>query len=63
MIYIKAHPEYSGLWFNWDGKPMIIGDESAATAEVKSFFRIKANQWPNEDKKDDGFRGWNSVAL
>ncbi len=51
----KAHPEYSGLWFNWDGKPMIIGDESAATAEVKSFFRIKANQWPNEDKKDDGF--------
>ena len=51
----KAHPEYSGLWFNWDGKPMIIGDESAATATVKSFFRIKANQWPNEAKKDDGF--------
>ncbi|MDR0288381.1 MAG: hypothetical protein LBI03_11845 [Clostridiales bacterium] len=53
----KAHPEYSGLWFNWDGKPMIIGNASDpnTSSEVKSFFRIKATQWPNEDRKADGF--------
>ena len=53
----KAHPEYSHLWFNWDGKPLIVGDDSEVLLrkEVKDFFRIKANQWPNEKKKDDGF--------
>ena len=52
-----AHPEYSHLWFNWDGKPLIIGDEKdpVLREDAKEFFRIKANQWPNEDKKADGF--------
>lgn len=55
-IYV-AHPEYERLWFCWDGKPMIIGNSSDATLRsvVKAFFRIKANQWPTEGKKDDGF--------
>ena len=53
----QAHPEYSHLWFNWDGKPMIVGDanDAACSDEVKNFFRIKANQWPNAERKDDGF--------
>ncbi len=51
----KAHPEYEKLWFNWDGKPLIIGNASEASKEVKEFFRIKANQWPTESKVDDGF--------
>jgi len=53
----KAHPEYKSLWFQWDGKPMIIGNagDPDLSREVKDFFRIKANQWPNESKKDDGF--------
>ncbi len=52
-----AHPEYESLWFLWDGKPMIIGDASdlSLRAEVREFFRIKANQWPTEAKKADGF--------
>lgn len=51
----KKHPEYESLWFNWDGKPMIIGVPGEATAEVSEFFRIKASQWPMSAKIDDGF--------
>ncbi len=53
-IYEK-YPEYSHLWFNWDGKPMIIGKSAEASTEVKDFFRIKESQWPIEERKDDGF--------
>lgn len=53
----SQYPRLSELWFNWDGKPLIIGDSSDTnlSSEAKSFFRIKANQWPNESKKSDGF--------
>ncbi len=50
-------PRLDELWFRLDGKPMIIGDSSDSVLrnEVKNYFRIKANQWPNENKKKDGF--------
>lgn len=53
----SQYPRLSELWFNWDGKPLIIGDSSDSnlSSAAKSFFRIKANQWPNESKKADGF--------
>ena len=51
-IYV-AHPEYAHLWYQYDGKPLIIGD--GATSDVSSFFTVKASQWPNESKKADGF--------
>ncbi|MBQ2828194.1 MAG: hypothetical protein IJF20_03015 [Clostridia bacterium] len=53
----EKYPKLDKLWFRIDGKPMIIGDENdeALRDEVKNYFRIKANQWPNENKKDDGF--------
>lgn len=53
----SQYPRLSELWFNWDGKPLIIGNsaDSALNSAAKSFFRIKANQWPNEGKKADGF--------
>jgi len=61
-IYANAslkskYPRLSELWFNWDGKPLIIGNssDSALSSAAKNFFRIKANQWPNESKKADGF--------
>lgn len=51
----QAHPEYEHLWFNWEGKPMIVGISSQASSEVRNFFRIKESQWPTEGKKNDGF--------
>ncbi len=53
----SQYPRLSELWFNWDGKPLIIGDSADASlsAAAKSYFRIKANQWPNESRKADGF--------
>lgn len=53
-VYAK-YPEYSHLWYKWDGKPMIIGMSSQASTRVKDFFRIKESQWPNEGRKADGF--------
>ena len=51
----KSHPEYSHLWFQWEGKPMIIGVSSEASSTARSFFRIKESQWPNDwNKKEDG---------
>ncbi len=53
----EKYPRLSELWFNWDGKPLIIGDSAdpELSDEALAFFRIKLNQWPNEAKKDDGF--------
>lgn len=53
----KAHPEYSELWFLWDGKPMIVGvsADKEISSEARGFFRIKESQWPNAARKDDGF--------
>jgi len=54
---IDQYPLLSELWFNWDGKPLIIGnkEDPVLNTEVKDFFRIKANQWPTEGRKSDGF--------
>ena len=51
-IYV-AHPEYSHLWYQYNGKPLIIGDEP--TDDVSAFFTVKDSQWPTETKKDNGF--------
>ena len=53
-IYLK-HPEYEGVWFKWDGKPLIIGHPAEVSSEIRNFFRIKVSQWPMGDKFDDGF--------
>ena len=46
---------YPNLWFQWDGKPMIVGHPEECSDDMKAFFRIKKSQWPNEGKfHDDG---------
>lgn len=53
----SQYPRLDELWFKWDGKPMIIGNtsDSALSSEAKSYFRIKASQWPFDPKNNDGF--------
>lgn len=53
----EKYPRLSELWFQWDGKPMIIGikSDSKLTEEVKNYFRIKESVWPNGPRNDDGF--------
>ena len=53
----EKYPRLSELWFMMDGKPMIVGDkkDEELRDDVKNYFRIKASQWPNENKKADGF--------
>lgn len=42
------------LWFQWQGKPLLICDPEAADADVKSFFTLRRAHWPftmvNTDK-------------
>lgn len=54
QIYLK-YPQYQYLWFQWDGKPLMVGKAEEASEAVKNTFRIKASQWPNEEKNDDGW--------
>ncbi|MDF2923759.1 MAG: hypothetical protein K0R57_2673 [Paenibacillaceae bacterium] len=50
-----APARYPDLWFNWRGKPLIIGLQAEASAEVSDFFTVKESQWPTSPIKDDGF--------
>ncbi len=55
---LKAkYPDIDKLWFRMNGKPMIVGnaDDPEMRPEVKDYFRIKAVQWPTDDKHSDGF--------
>ncbi|MDD2598753.1 MAG: hypothetical protein PHO37_05970 [Kiritimatiellae bacterium] len=36
--------KYPELWFQWKGKPLILGDPEAFTDEMKAFFSIR-NSW------------------
>lgn len=58
-IYQKL-PEYSHLWFCWDGKPLIIGhpDDPELEEEAKAFFRIKISYWPTEKRSSDDQWPW-----
>ena len=49
---IYAKNLYPDTWFCIDGKPVIVAEESA---NIKDFFYIKANQWPNEASKVNGW--------
>ncbi len=51
------YPKLDSLWFRMNGKPMIVGDQNdpALRGDVRQYFSFRANQWPNEDKKNDGF--------
>ena len=46
---------YRKLWFQWEGKPLIIADPAECTKEQRDFFTFRLPQWPTEEKKQDGF--------
>jgi hypothetical protein len=37
---------YRDLWFNWQGKPLMICDPEKADAEVKKVFTLRRAHWP-----------------
>lgn len=51
----EQYPRLSELWYNWDGKPMIVGLEAEASDEIKEYFTIKESTWPNAGRTDNGF--------
>ncbi|MBD2867211.1 hypothetical protein [Paenibacillus arenilitoris] len=56
-IYDDLYREgrYRELWFEWDGKPLIIGDPDECAEEHRAFFTFRRSQWPFEDAKTNGF--------
>lgn len=37
---------YQELWFQWQGKPLLICDPAEATPELKTFFTLRKAHWP-----------------
>ncbi len=37
---------YRELWFYWRGKPLLICDPAAASAELRKFFTLRRAHWP-----------------
>ena len=37
---------FKELWFQWRGKPLLICDPKEASADVKTFFTLRAAHWP-----------------
>ncbi|MBL4831871.1 MAG: hypothetical protein JKY55_18565 [Aliivibrio sp.] len=47
---------YPNTWFYLNGKPLIIGNKVAAKeTDYIKFFTFRANQWPNEAAKTNGW--------
>ena len=46
---------YPNLWFQWEGKPLMIGDPDECSEEIRDFFTFRLNQWPNQPQKANGF--------
>ena len=55
--YYQVYPEYSHLWYEMDGKPLMVGisDDAKITEECRAFFTWRHPQWPRETYRDDGF--------
>ncbi len=52
---IYKQGRHQDLWFQWDGKPLMIGYPEECSAEVQSFFTFRLPQWPNEPQKSNSF--------
>ena len=52
-----AYPEYSHLWYQMDGKPLIVADDSIdEIPEIcRNYFTFRYSQWPRESYHADGF--------
>ena len=48
------------LWFQWQGKPLLICDPAAASDTVKNFFTLRRAHWPFEMVNTD--RAWHWEA-
>lgn len=47
---------YPDLWFQFEDKPLIIGNPDEVSQEIRDFFTFRLNQWPiGEPKKPYGF--------
>lgn len=55
--FYLVYPEYSHLWFQMDGKPLMVGlsNDAKVTDECRAFFTWRYPQWPRESYHDDGF--------
>lgn len=52
---IYAKQLFPDTWLYVDGKPIIIARDDECSDEVRSFFTIRASQWPNEPTKRNGW--------
>ena len=54
-----APHRYPSTWFQWDGKPLIMGESPSET--VQDFFTLRTAQWPNEPQQPS--EGWDWISF
>jgi len=56
----KKYPRLSELWYEWDGKPMIVGEQNSylTSLEFDEYFTVKTNFWPTAGGHDDNAFPW-----
>ena len=61
-IYMELYKPglYRELWFHWEGKPLLLCDPAAASAEVRDFFTLRRAHWPFSMVNTD--RAWHWEA-
>jgi len=52
---IYSHGFAKEVWFELDGKPVIVAKEEECSSQMRAFFTIVKSQWPNEPSKKGGW--------
>ena len=52
---IYSHGFAKEVWFELDGKPVVVAKEEECSPQMRAFFAIVKSQWPNEPSKKGGW--------
>ena len=54
---------YDGLWFRWEGKPLMLCNPDAATPEVRDYFTLRTAFWPGSPPYKNTPFAWHWLGL
>ncbi len=52
---------YPDTWFYLEGRPVIVAPEASLSTELRNFFTVRENQWPNDGNKK--VNGWPWISF
>ena len=55
--------QYKDLWFQWEGRPLMLCNPEAAPAEVKEAFTLRTAFWPGSPPYQNTPRAWHWLGV